>query len=183
MEELISVIVPVYGAESYLEKCVRVIMEQTYQNLEIILVDDGSTDKTGKLLVSDGASSVINMRGNAEFEIAGGTLESVSYNVIDMSFAGNLTSTKLVVSGGKLITNGNVVIGAFGGTLLLNAPEVAGFIHIAVGIIVVPLQTIQGQVEIGHREGLVHQDLLGVGSHVEVLFTLGDTELHRCSNT
>lgn len=49
MEELISVIVPVYGAESYLEKCVRTIMNQTYKNLEIILVDDKSPDNSGDL--------------------------------------------------------------------------------------------------------------------------------------
>ena len=49
MEELISVIVPVYGAEKYLKKCVYSIMEQTYKNLEIILVDDVSPDNSGAL--------------------------------------------------------------------------------------------------------------------------------------
>lgn len=42
--DLISVIVPVYKVEPYLDKCVRSIVEQTYKNLEIILVDDGSPD-------------------------------------------------------------------------------------------------------------------------------------------
>lgn len=42
--ELVTVIVPVYNTKKYLEKCIRSIMEQTYENLEIILVDDGSTD-------------------------------------------------------------------------------------------------------------------------------------------
>lgn len=41
----ISVIVPVFNVENYLEKCVKSIIEQTYKNLEVILVDDGSTDK------------------------------------------------------------------------------------------------------------------------------------------
>lgn len=41
---LISVIVPVYNIQDYLERCVRSICNQTYKNLEIILVDDGSTD-------------------------------------------------------------------------------------------------------------------------------------------
>ena len=40
--ELISIIVPVYKVEKYLDKCVESIVEQTYKNLEIILVDDGS---------------------------------------------------------------------------------------------------------------------------------------------
>ncbi len=41
---LISVIVPVFQTEKYLEKCILSILNQTYQNMEIILVDDGSTD-------------------------------------------------------------------------------------------------------------------------------------------
>lgn len=45
MEEKITVIVPVYRVESYLEKCVDSILNQSYTNLEIILVDDGSPDK------------------------------------------------------------------------------------------------------------------------------------------
>ena len=43
----ISVIVPVYNVEYYLKKCIRSIVKQSYKNLEIILVDDGSSDKSG----------------------------------------------------------------------------------------------------------------------------------------
>lgn len=49
MDALISVIVPVYNMKEYLPKCVASICAQTYRNLEIILVDDGSTDGTDKL--------------------------------------------------------------------------------------------------------------------------------------
>lgn len=46
---LISVIVPVYKVEAYLDRCVQSIVDQTYRNLEIILVDDGSPDNCGAM--------------------------------------------------------------------------------------------------------------------------------------
>lgn len=46
---MISVIVPVYNVEKYLERCVKSIAAQTYKDLEILLIDDGSTDKSGKM--------------------------------------------------------------------------------------------------------------------------------------
>ncbi|MBQ8782819.1 MAG: glycosyltransferase family 2 protein [Clostridia bacterium] len=49
MNPLISVIVPVYNVEKYIDRCVTSIVEQTYENLEIILVDDGSPDNSGAL--------------------------------------------------------------------------------------------------------------------------------------
>ena len=47
--DLISVIVPVYKVEKYLNQCIQSIVEQTYTQLEIILVDDGSPDKSGEI--------------------------------------------------------------------------------------------------------------------------------------
>lgn len=47
--EIVSIIVPVYKVEKYLEKCVKSILEQTYSALEVILVDDGSPDRCGKM--------------------------------------------------------------------------------------------------------------------------------------
>lgn len=47
IEELISVIVPVYNVEKYLAECIESLLEQTYENYEIILVNDGSTDSSG----------------------------------------------------------------------------------------------------------------------------------------
>ena len=50
MEEKISVIVPVYNVEKYLEECLLSIINQSYKNLEIICVNDGSTDNCAKIL-------------------------------------------------------------------------------------------------------------------------------------
>lgn len=47
--ELISVIVPIYNMEKYLNKCVDSILNQTYSNMEILLIDDGSTDLSPKI--------------------------------------------------------------------------------------------------------------------------------------
>lgn len=49
MEDLISIIVPAYKVEKYLPKCIESLINQTYKNIEIILIDDGSPDKTGKI--------------------------------------------------------------------------------------------------------------------------------------
>lgn len=47
--EKISVVVPVYNVEEFLESCIKSILAQTYKNLEILLLDDGSTDSSGKV--------------------------------------------------------------------------------------------------------------------------------------
>lgn len=45
-EELVSIIIPAYNVEEYLEECVKSLLSQTYKNYEIIIIDDGSTDQT-----------------------------------------------------------------------------------------------------------------------------------------
>lgn len=46
---LISIIIPIYKVEQYLDRCVMSVRSQTYHNLEILLVDDGSPDQCGKM--------------------------------------------------------------------------------------------------------------------------------------
>ena len=50
MEPKVSVVMPVYGVERYLRECLDSVIAQTYQNIEIIAVDDGSKDKSGIIL-------------------------------------------------------------------------------------------------------------------------------------
>lgn len=63
---IISVIIPVYNVEQYLKRCVDSVVTQTYKNLEIILVDDGSTDGSGRLCdelaLSDSRIKVIHQK-------------------------------------------------------------------------------------------------------------------------
>lgn len=83
MDRKISVIVPVYNVEQYLEECLESICGQTYKNLEIILVDDGSTDQSGEICdryaKRDGRVSVVHKKNgglsdarNAGIEVATG---------------------------------------------------------------------------------------------------------------
>ncbi|UNT93757.1 glycosyltransferase [Allobaculum sp. Allo2] len=49
MNEKIAVVIPVYNVEKYISKCIESVCTQSYPNLEIILVDDGSTDSSGEI--------------------------------------------------------------------------------------------------------------------------------------
>ncbi|HEL1824235.1 TPA: glycosyltransferase family 2 protein [Streptococcus suis] len=46
---LISIIVPVYNVENYLDECIRTVLAQTYSNWELLLINDGSTDSSGTI--------------------------------------------------------------------------------------------------------------------------------------
>lgn len=49
MNNIVSIIIPVYNAEKYLNRCIESVISQTYNNIEILLIDDGSTDKSGEI--------------------------------------------------------------------------------------------------------------------------------------
>ena len=48
----ISIIVPMYNAENYIERCILSIMNQTYPNIEVLVIDDGSKDNSGRIVLS-----------------------------------------------------------------------------------------------------------------------------------
>lgn len=87
MEHLISIVIPVYNVEQYLPACLRSVLAQTYRKLEIILVEDGSTDQSGALCdefaFQDRRIKVLHQENkglsgarNSGLEIAGGELVS-----------------------------------------------------------------------------------------------------------
>lgn len=98
MQELISVIVPVYNVSNYIVECLESLKNQSYKNLEIVLIDDGSTDRSGeicdKYAALDGRFKVIHQKNggaanakNAGLKIASGTylafVDSDDYLEID----------------------------------------------------------------------------------------------------
>ncbi|MBQ8795843.1 MAG: glycosyltransferase family 2 protein [Clostridia bacterium] len=83
MNEMVSIIVPVYNAEKTLERCVRSLIEQTYSNIEIILVNDGSKDDSllicrqfekndNRVIVVDKPNGGVSSARNAGLDIANG---------------------------------------------------------------------------------------------------------------
>ncbi|MGN0414937.1 MAG: glycosyltransferase family 2 protein [Agathobacter sp.] len=117
MKPLISVIVPIYNVEKYLKECVDSILNQTYKNLEIILVDDGSPDDCGRICEEyakkDGRIKVIHKENgglssarNAGLDICTGEYISfidsddyISEFFIEMMYAGACLNDSDVVTG------------------------------------------------------------------------------------
>lgn len=82
-KKALSIIIPVYNVEAYLEQCVKSILDQSTPEVEVILVDDGSTDDSGKLCDKFAAQSkelLLFIRRTADFllqEIQGCGLQQV----------------------------------------------------------------------------------------------------------
>lgn len=98
MNELVSIIVPVFNVEQYLERCINSLIGQTYKNIEIILVDDGSSDSSGdicdcfaardeRITVIHKENAGVGLARNAGMEIARGScvmfVDSDDYIALD----------------------------------------------------------------------------------------------------
>ena len=98
----VSVVIPVYNVEKYLIRCLESVILQTYRNLEIILVDDGSTDNSGKICDEyaerDSRIKVIHKEngGLSDARNIGIKSASADYIAISTSYL-NVISTKLCI--------------------------------------------------------------------------------------
>ena len=88
---LISVIVPVYKTEKYLDRCVQSIVDQTYRNLEIILVDDGSPDNCGAMCDA-WAEKDSRIRVIHQVNAGGGAARNAALDIADGEFIGMVDS-------------------------------------------------------------------------------------------
>ena len=86
MNKKISVIVAVYNTEKYIEKCLRSLLNQTYQNLEIIVVDDGSTDNSKEVLKKYSHNDKIKLIYNKKNQLF--FWSCLSAGLFTLSFAG-----------------------------------------------------------------------------------------------
>ena len=116
-ESLVSIIIPIYKVEKYLDQCVQSIVDQTYHNLEIILVDDGSPDncpamcdawaaKDNRIIVVHKKNGGVSNARNAGIEIATGEWllfidsdDVVSIYLVEALVKANTNSDELVIAG------------------------------------------------------------------------------------
>ena len=132
MQDLISIIVPVYKTEQHLPKCLNSILAQTYKHLEIILVDDGSPDNSGQICdeyaVKDGRIKVVH-QPNSGVNIArkNGFLHSTGEWIMfvdsDDAFISNAVEVLLSNADNADIVSGTVAIYRGNSTIPESFPE------------------------------------------------------------
>lgn len=117
-DPLVSVIVPVYNVEEYLEDCVKSITKQTYKNLEIILVDDGSTDNSSyicdKLSRSDRRILVIHKENGGLSDARNAGLEICHGEYIAFVDSDDMVNSSFIASLYNLISSGNFQVSQVG---------------------------------------------------------------------
>lgn len=114
MKDLISVVVSIYNVEKYLRKCIETIINQTYNNIEIILVNDGSTDNSLKICdeykVKDARISIINKKNGGLSDARNTGLKSAKGKYICFIDADDYINEKYIEELYKLIIENNAQI-------------------------------------------------------------------------
>lgn len=129
----LSVIVPIYNRERQIHRCIRSILEQTYKDIEIILVNDGSTDKSlevcseyeskdDRIIVIDKENGGVSTARNAGIEVANGEFISFvdSDDYIDLNYA------KILIKFQEKNNCDVVLFNKFGDGIQSNVPEIQG---------------------------------------------------------
>lgn len=127
MKNKVSIIIPVYNAENYIAKCIESVLEQSYKNIEIIVVNDGSKDNSltilkkfgsfsKKIVIIDKKNSGVSETRNKGIEVASGDfilfLDADDY--LDKNYVENLlkiiktSNADLIITGFKEIRNGKI---------------------------------------------------------------------------
>lgn len=128
MNQLVTVIIPVYNAEKYLEECVESILVQTYKNLEIILINDGSKDKSleickvlssrdERIIVVDKNNAGVSKARNSGLRVAKGEFvifvdadDYVADTYVEKMLKKSLKSNADIVFCGYSVLNSSVVL-------------------------------------------------------------------------
>lgn len=110
-KDLVSIIVPVYNVEKYLNKCIDSIMNQTYKNLEILLVDDGSTDLSSKICndycKKDNRIKYLKQKNGGQSKARNYGLDVAKGKYICFIDSDDFVSTQMIECFVKLIKSGN----------------------------------------------------------------------------
>lgn len=98
-EPLISIIIPVYGVEQYLDECLESVVSQTYRNLQIILIDDGSPDRCPQMCddwaVKDSRITVIHQKNSGPAAARNAGLDAATGDLIGFVDSDDWIDTKM----------------------------------------------------------------------------------------
>lgn len=136
MNSIITIIVPVYNAEKYLQKCIESLINQTYRNLEIILVNDGSTDKSKNVIteyankdarikfIDQENSGVSKARNTALSMMTGEWILFVDADdYLELDYCGRLLHQALQMNVDVLISKGNKKFSQYNEKVVLLSEE------------------------------------------------------------
>lgn len=125
---LISIVVPVYNAATYLERCFRCLREQSYQALEFVLVDDGSTDKSGEMCdqiaAKDGRFKVFHIKNGGASLARKYGLERAKGEFVSFMDCDDCVSTDYIKQLYDLIVSHNVNVSACRVQRIFNESEI-----------------------------------------------------------